>query len=93
MSNSFPATTDGGTTTDGVRDETLFRTDSLWLFRRYIPGTEGCFLCKQALGADAAQRLRYELGILKRLAGVEGVPQLAAHPVPDTMIALQAEIE
>ena len=44
---------------------------------------------KQALGADALQRCGSEREVLARLAGVPGVPQLAAGPQPNTVLLLE----
>ncbi|MBC7378769.1 MAG: AAA family ATPase, partial [Burkholderiaceae bacterium] len=46
-------------------------------------------VCKEPLGADAAQRLRHEENMLARLDGLAGVAQLAAGSHPDGMLVLQ----
>jgi serine/threonine protein kinase len=43
-------------------------------------------VCKQPLGIDAAGRCRHEQAMLERLAGVQGVVQLAGLPHPDTLL-------
>ncbi|MBC7599824.1 MAG: AAA family ATPase [Polaromonas sp.] len=46
-------------------------------------------ILKEPLGADAAKRLSHEAGMLVRLAGVDGVIQLAGSPHPPGVLALQ----
>ncbi len=66
-------------------DEVLYRNERTLITRRVLPGGAGSVVLKQALGAEAAQRLRHEAGILARLAGIDGVVQLAPMPVPLTL--------
>ncbi|HSW09129.1 trifunctional serine/threonine-protein kinase/ATP-binding protein/sensor histidine kinase [Aquabacterium sp.] len=65
---------------DGTEREILYESGTTRVLRlrpRSGPGV----IHKQPLGPDAAERLRHESDMLTRLAGIEGVPSLAAeHP-------------
>src|SRR4051812_7301734 len=50
----------------------------------------GRIVWKEYLGADADLRLRHEKDMLARLAGIEGVVQLAVGPHPPKVLALQS---
>jgi predicted ATPase/signal transduction histidine kinase/predicted Ser/Thr protein kinase len=56
--------------------ETLYQSSSTRVVR-YGGGSAASFVRKEYMGAHAAQRMRNEKSLLKRLAGVEGVAQLA----------------
>jgi len=56
---------------------------------RLRPASGASVIYKEPLGPDAAQRLRHERRILARLAGVQGVPHLAAVPHPAAVMALE----
>ena len=76
-------------TDPGAADEVLYRNGRTLVVRRLLPGQGARVVLKQALGAEAAQRLRKEAGILARLAGIDGVVQLAPLAVPGHMLALR----
>src|SRR5688572_7690296 len=67
---------------------TLHRSDRTWLFRQDLPDGSGSWICKQPLGSDASCRLRHELKILARLAGIEGIPRLVRGPTPEDVITM-----
>ncbi|MEX5709526.1 diguanylate cyclase [Parafrankia sp. FMc6] len=54
----------------------LHATDQTRISRLVLPS--GCVIRKEPLGPDAQRRVRHEVEILERLAGVEGVVHLAA---------------
>ena len=56
----------------------------VWRMRQ-VPGGP-TLVCKQPIGPDAARRCRHEQAMLERLAGVEGVVQLAGLPGGDTLL-------
>jgi len=56
---------------------------------RLRPASGASIIYKEPLGPDAAQRLRHERRILGRLAGVQGVSQLALVPHPATVMAFE----
>lgn len=66
-----PSTSDDGLT------RILHQSDHTRVFRLFLPNGAGSLVVKEWLGPRAKARRRHELGILKRLAGVQGVPQLA----------------
>ena len=57
--------------------ELLYESERSRSFAYTWPDGAGQVICKQPLGAESGRRLRHELMILQRLAGVDGVPQLA----------------
>jgi hypothetical protein len=72
----------GGTGLGGS-DELLYASERTRVTRiRFRDGGDGAVIRKEPLGPGAAQRLRHELAMLRRLAGVDGIPQLAADPDP-----------
>jgi len=65
---------------DGVGRDILYESGTTRVVRLRPPSGPGV-ICKEPLGPGAAERLRHESDILARLAGIEGVPSLAAgHP-------------
>ena len=52
--------------------ELLYESERTRVVRVRPAGGAGQVICKQPLGADAARRLRHELMMLERLAGVDG---------------------
>jgi hypothetical protein len=57
--------------------EVLFDDDRTRVSRVWLDGGPGTVICKEPRGADAAYRIRAETAVLRRLAGVAGVPRLA----------------
>ena len=67
--------------------EFLYQNDRARLYRTSTPGGEA-IVHKQRLGPDALARTRNETRILQRLAGIDGVPQLAGGVTPGNTIAM-----
>ena len=59
----------------------------VWRMRQGPDGPS--LVCKQPLGFDAARRCRHEQAMLERLAGVDGVVQLADQPCTEALLLLQ----
>ena len=72
MAISSDAITDGGRF-----NEVLYESPSTRILRVEDASGAGCVVRKEYIGPHAARRLRNEKRLLKRLAGVEGVAQLA----------------
>ena len=73
-------------------EEMLYDTERTRVSRvRLADGAGGTIVAirKEPLGPGAEQRVRYELAILTRLAGVAGVPQFAATSSPPGVIMLE----
>ncbi|MBL7488755.1 diguanylate cyclase [Frankia sp. AgB1.9] len=64
--------------TSAARPALLHATERTRITRLVLP--TGPVIRKEPLGPDAQRRLRHELDILERLAGIDGVAQLAAEP-------------
>ncbi|WP_395686953.1 AAA family ATPase [Caenimonas koreensis] len=62
--------------TEGEAAELLYASATTRVFRLESGGVR--LACKQPLGADASRRLQHERGVLARLAGLDGVVQLAS---------------
>ena len=60
------------------RVDVLYDSERTRVTRLWMPG--GPVIRKERLGQDRDKRLRNEFAVLERLAGVEGVPQLADSP-------------
>jgi diguanylate cyclase (GGDEF)-like protein len=73
----------------GVGEELLYQSERTRVVRVRLPGSARSVIRKEQTGPGAAQRLRHEVAVLERLAGVEGVPQLAAGPVGTNMVQLE----
>ncbi|MBI5259324.1 MAG: AAA family ATPase [Burkholderiales bacterium] len=58
-------------------DEILYENDHTRVSRRRVPGDGSSVIVKLAIGAQAIRRLEHEVGILKRLAAVDGVAKIA----------------
>ena len=71
------------------RTEILYETGHTRVSRRYSADGTGSVVCKEPLGLDALRRLRHETGLLRRLAGIEGVPQLVSPPAGGALIATE----
>jgi serine/threonine protein kinase len=69
--------------------EVLYTSATTRVFRPGSPSPAGRTVCKEYLGAQAAQRLAHERNMLARLTGIEGVVQLAHGIHPAELIALQ----
>jgi diguanylate cyclase (GGDEF)-like protein len=68
-------------------DVFLYQNDDTQIWRRTGPGGVGSVICKRPLGPGASQRLRHEIRILERLAGVDGVPRLVQGlAMPDAIV-------
>ncbi|WOB08112.1 diguanylate cyclase domain-containing protein [Piscinibacter gummiphilus] len=70
----------------GGVDEVLSQSERTRVLRRRLHGARSLIL-KQGFSGDSLHRLRHEAAMLQRLAGVEGVPRLAAEaPTPDLLV-------
>jgi diguanylate cyclase (GGDEF)-like protein len=58
-------------------DDDRTRVSRLWLDVSQPDDGPGTVICKEARGADAAYRIRAETAMLRRLAGLAGIPRLA----------------
>ena len=56
--------------------------------RVWLPDAAGSVICKEPLGPGSVARAEREVGILRRLAGVTGVPQLATVTQPGTVVVV-----
>ena len=65
------------TESTGGPEEVLYDSDRTRVVRVRPPGGSAVVISKRPLGANAADRLRNELAVLRRLDGVEGTPRLA----------------
>ncbi|KPM50718.1 serine/threonine protein kinase [Frankia sp. R43] len=74
-----------------ARSVLLHASDRTRVSRVVLP--KGPVIQKEPLGPDAQQRLRHETEILERLAGVEGVVQLASGPAGCTGSILLADVD
>jgi hypothetical protein len=71
----------------GAGTELLYESERTRVTRLLPAGGGPTIIRKEPLGADAQKRLRHELEILGRLAGVIGVAQLAvAQPLPGSIL-------
>ncbi|MET8153726.1 AAA family ATPase [Actinoplanes sp. NPDC049668] len=61
----------------GEDEEVLYHNDRTYVSRQRAPDGSGSVVCKRAIGPGAARRLEHERAVLRRLAGVPGVPRLA----------------
>lgn len=76
-------------TAQEAEDEVLWQSERTLVLRRRSADDGSAVILKLALGHDAQRRLRHETAILRRLAGVEGVSQLAEGSPGSGMIALR----
>ncbi|HVQ91576.1 MAG TPA: AAA family ATPase, partial [Mycobacteriales bacterium] len=79
---------DTGRPRPGSREVVLYRSDRSRVSRLWTPDGRRTVIAKQLTGPGAARRLRHEVAILERLAGTDGVPQLAPPPYPTGAILL-----
>jgi diguanylate cyclase (GGDEF)-like protein len=70
-----------------ARDEIIYESNRTRVFRRRL--RDASIVCKEPVGRDSVRRLEHELGILRQLAGVAGVPRLAVGAHPTNTIALE----
>ncbi|MDB5972707.1 MAG: diguanylate cyclase protein [Hydrocarboniphaga sp.] len=76
--------------TSAALQEPLYESERTRISRRrQAPAAEDRVVCKEFLGPQGAERSRHERRILERLAGMAGVPQLAAQPAADDVLLLQ----
>jgi diguanylate cyclase (GGDEF)-like protein len=68
----------------GQLEELLYESERTRVTRIWLPNGAGAVIRKEPLGPGAAHRLRHELAMLERLAGVDGIPQLAPDTGPDS---------
>jgi serine/threonine protein kinase len=76
-------------TFDSRPDTVLYSNERTRIVRRCLP-VEGIII-KQALGGEAVARLRHEMTILERLAGVEGIPQVVPAECAADQLAMRDE--
>jgi diguanylate cyclase (GGDEF)-like protein len=68
--------------------ELIFQNERTRVFRLHVPGRRESVVYKERLGADGVARTRNERRVLERLAGIDGVPGLAAASPAGATIAL-----
>jgi PAS domain S-box-containing protein len=73
----------------GGQEEVLYQSERTRVVRVRLTDPDTTVVCKQPLGPGSVRRLRHETAVLERLAGVEGVPRLAAVPAGAGALALQ----
>lgn len=72
----------------GGPEEVLYDSERTRVVRVRPAGSSQSVIHKQPLGPRAADRLRHELSVLRRLAGVEGTPLLAPGAADDGSLVL-----
>jgi diguanylate cyclase (GGDEF)-like protein len=71
--------------------EIVHESDRCLVYRGYMRELARTVVCKRPRGPDAAARLLHERRILERLAGIEGVPVLAAGAATDGTLTFEDE--
>jgi diguanylate cyclase (GGDEF)-like protein len=71
----------------GDGEEVIHDGDRTRVVRVTLTGGAGTVICKEALGPGSVARMRHETSILKRLAGVDGVPALAGAATSAVVLA------
>lgn len=69
--------------------EPFYRSDRTLVYRLLLPHGAGSLVLKVPLGPTAAERLRHEEAIIRRLGHLEHVSRLAATPPPANALALE----
>ncbi|MFC4064301.1 sensor histidine kinase [Actinoplanes subglobosus] len=64
----------------------LYRSERTQVFRRGPADRHGPLIRKRAVGPGAVRRIRHEQEVLRRLAGIPGVPRLASTQSRQTLI-------
>jgi diguanylate cyclase (GGDEF)-like protein len=67
----------------------LHQSDRSEVYRCQVPNLGRMVICKETRGPTAAARLSHEKRVLERLAGIEGVPALAADAVTDGTLTFE----
>jgi PAS domain S-box-containing protein len=67
-------------------EEWLYRGERTQVSRQTAPDGDGTVVCKRALGPGAIRRIEHERSILRRLAGIAGVPQLAGQQLRQVLV-------
>ena len=73
---------------DDMGSDVLYESSTTRVLRLH-PANGPTVICKQPLGVHALERLRNESRIVARLAGIDGIPQLAPLPHSAGTIALE----
>ncbi|ABM39345.1 trifunctional serine/threonine-protein kinase/ATP-binding protein/sensor histidine kinase [Polaromonas naphthalenivorans] len=89
MTPFTPHTPDAERPSGDFAREVLYQSQTTRIFRTPRPTGAASVICKEPLGANALERLHHEKKIITRLAGIEGVPRLAALPHPAGIMALE----
>ncbi|WP_433377860.1 AAA family ATPase [Actinoplanes sp. CA-142083] len=74
-------------------EELLYRGERTQVSRQSAPDGDGTVVCKRALGAGAIRRVEHERSILRHLAGIPGVPALAAQQLRQVLVLIDIESE
>ncbi|MCU7729112.1 AAA family ATPase [Actinoplanes sp. KI2] len=61
-----------------MAEELLYRSYRTNVLRQSAPDGTGPLICKRALGPGAVRRIDHERSVLRHLAGIAGIPRLAA---------------
>ncbi|MBG0563560.1 AAA family ATPase [Actinoplanes aureus] len=67
-------------------EEVLYTSHRTRVYRRIALDGHGTVVCKRATGSGAVRRIEHEQAVLRRLAGIPGVPRLAAHQARQLLI-------
>jgi hypothetical protein len=67
-------------------EEVLYQGERTQVVRRPAPGGSGSVVCKRASGPGAVRRIEHERTVLGLLAGLPGVPRLAARQSRQALI-------
>jgi hypothetical protein len=70
----------------GEDEEILHHNDRTHVFRRIAPDGSGSVVCKRGAGLGATRRIEHERAVLRRLAGIPGVPTPADRQPRQTLI-------
>ena len=74
---------------EGAPEEPLHVSDRTRVSRVTLVGGSGTVICKEFFGANAPRRLQHERSILRRLAGVPQVAQLADVEAPGDLLLME----
>src|SRR5690242_3806047 len=67
-------------------EELLYRGERTQVSRQAAPEGDGMIICKRALGPGAMRRVEHERSILRHLAGIPGVPELAGRQLRQVLV-------
>jgi diguanylate cyclase (GGDEF)-like protein len=80
---------DARPTSPAGAEEVLYHTERTRVARTWVAGGERAVVVKEPRGSGSAARLRHELSIIERLAGLDGIPRLASDVARPGTIAFE----